>query len=62
MSATLPSSPSTVPPRMTCPFCRSDQVSTTTKTTDTNTYWRCGGCGQIWNPSRLVAPRNGWPR
>jgi transcription elongation factor Elf1 len=39
----------------TCPFCRSEAVSTTSKTISDTTYWRCGTCGQIWNQSRLLA-------
>jgi transposase-like protein len=35
-----------------CPFCRSNQVSTTSKTVSSSTYWRCQACGEIWNPSR----------
>ena len=40
-----------------CPFCKSDVISTTSKAIDDNTYWRCGGCGQIWNQSRLLVRR-----
>jgi transposase-like protein len=39
-----------------CPFCRSQNVGTTSKVISVATYWRCGSCGQIWNQSRLV----GW--
>jgi len=35
-----------------CPFCNSVDVTTTCKTVDVSTYWRCGGCGQIWNIGR----------
>ena len=42
----------TTSPQQICPFCRSDKVTTTSKTTD-DVYWRCHLCGQIWNPSRL---------
>jgi transposase-like protein len=38
-----------------CPFCRSQQVATTSKAVTDATYWRCHTCGQIWNPSRLAA-------
>jgi transposase-like protein len=40
-----------------CPVCRSDQVSTTSKTVSDATYWRCHTCGEIWNQSRLVTFR-----
>ena len=36
-----------------CPFCRSVNVKTTSKIIDESTYWRCIGCGVIWNPGRL---------
>lgn len=46
-----------VPPRVTaptwCPFCRSVDLKTTSKILDESTYWRCLGCGEIWNPGRL---------
>ena len=38
-----------------CPVCRSEQVSTTSKTVTDATYWRCHGCGEIWNQSRLTS-------
>jgi transposase-like protein len=40
------------PQSPTCPFCMSEQVITTSKSSD-DMYWRCRTCGQIWNPSRL---------
>jgi transposase-like protein len=41
-----------------CPFCASDRVTTTNTTLTTSTYWRCHGCGEIWNPARakVAAP------
>jgi len=41
------------PAKPRCPACRSEQVSTTSKSITDATYWRCHGCGEIWNPSRL---------
>lgn len=38
-----------------CPVCRSNQVSTTSKSITAATYWRCHGCGEIWNQSRLLS-------
>jgi transposase-like protein len=38
-----------------CPVCRSEKVSTTSKTVNETTYWRCHGCGEIWNQSRLAS-------
>jgi transposase-like protein len=52
----VPGTTVTSPPD-TCPFCRSHDVTTTSKSIDEKTYWRCGACGQIWNPSRLAPPR-----
>ena len=49
--ATDPRLVAPVKPR--CPACRSEQVSTTSKSITEASYWRCHGCGEIWNPSRL---------
>lgn len=43
------------PPKPVCPFCRSDQVTTMSKSVTDATYWRCHGCGEIWNQSRLLS-------
>lgn len=45
------------PARPLCPFCRSDQVTTTSKSVTDTTYWRCQGCGEIWNQARLLSFR-----
>ena len=37
-----------------CPFCRSQDLSTTSKVISENTYWRCATCGQVWNQARLL--------
>lgn len=37
----------------TCPFCKSVDVTTTSKAVTVSTYWRCTTCGQIWNAGRL---------
>ena len=59
-----PASTATTPPTVTqCPFCRSPQVATTGDAGSSSTYWRCGGCGEIWNPTRQTSPRRhqrGW--
>ena len=39
-----------------CPYCRSDAVQTTGKTGQTNTYWRCSACGEVWSPLRAQKP------
>jgi hypothetical protein len=36
-----------------CPFCRSKDLKTAAKIINESTYWRCIGCGEIWNPGRL---------
>ena len=48
--------PLAAPAKLLCPACRSDQVSTTSKSVNEATYWRCHPCGEIWNPSRLQSP------
>jgi transposase-like protein len=40
-----------------CPFCKSGQVSTKSKSSSNDAYWRCGGCGQMWNPTRMKLSR-----
>ena len=41
-----------------CPACPSPAITTTARHPDANAYWRCGGCGEVWNASR----RQGGPR
>jgi transposase-like protein len=46
-----------------CPFCASTRVTTTNKALSLSTYWRCHGCGEIWNPGRsAIAARYQRPR
>jgi transposase-like protein len=40
-----------LPPK-NCPSCRSRDVTTSAKVVDTNTYWRCVACGEVWNLAR----------
>jgi predicted Zn finger-like uncharacterized protein len=35
-----------------CPSCGSRDVVTASKVVDASTYWRCGGCGEVWNIAR----------
>jgi transposase-like protein len=44
-----------------CPDCRSATISTTAKTPDANSYWRCAQCGAVWNAGRTRSanPRGG---
>ncbi len=41
-----------VAPATRCPSCRSDDVKTTSKVVNAETYWRCCGCGEVWNVGR----------
>ncbi len=43
-----------------CPVCKSGELSTTSKTIDEATYWRCHACGEVWNASRRKEPER-WP-
>jgi transposase-like protein len=36
-----------------CPSCRSLDVVTTSKVVTVDAYWRCCGCGEVWNVGRL---------
>jgi transposase-like protein len=36
----------------TCPTCRSSSITTTAKNPNTDSYWRCRNCGEIWNNAR----------
>ena len=54
------SAPSTTPETgvpVKCPVCHSSSISTSAKTPDASSYWRCGPCGEIWNAGRHHAPR-----
>ena len=47
------SSPPVVTDRpVACPACRSQSISTTARKPDANAYWRCDGCGEVWNAAR----------
>jgi transposase-like protein len=45
--------PEAPPAPTTCPFCRSPRITTTAGKADASSYWRCEGCGQVWNVARL---------
>jgi transposase-like protein len=40
-----------------CPACASNNLTTTAKTIDASTYWRCGRCGEVWNVARRESGR-----
>jgi hypothetical protein len=42
-----------------CPACQSLSISTTARHPDENAYWRCSGCGEVWNASRRAARKSG---
>ena len=35
-----------------CPSCGSRDVITASKVINSSSYWRCGGCGEVWNIAR----------
>ena len=35
-----------------CPACQSSAIATTARNPDEHSYWRCSGCGEVWNASR----------
>ena len=45
-----------------CPACRSSSITTTARNPDEHTYWRCGGCGEVWNVSRRGTSPSGGHR
>jgi transposase-like protein len=45
-------SPSPANSPSACPACRSLSITTTEKSPDVNSYWRCKSCGEIWNAAR----------
>lgn len=42
-----------------CPACHSAAIATTARKPDENAYWRCSGCGEIWNAARRAASSGG---
>jgi len=51
-----------VQPPTACPACRSNQLTTTSKTVTAASYWRCLRCGEVWNDKRLGAGDRYVPR
>ena len=35
-----------------CPVCRSQDITTTSKVANIDSYWRCVACGEVWNVER----------
>ena len=50
--------PSSALPK-SCPKCQSTSIATTAKRPVAESYWRCEGCGEIWNNSRRQEARTG---
>jgi len=50
MNETIAPGPVVVPSQ--CPKCRSLEVTTVSKVVTAESYWRCGGCGEVWNAAR----------
>ncbi len=47
-----PTSPSLFAPPTQCPSCGGHSLVTTAKVPSAESYWRCDGCGEVWNDSR----------
>jgi transposase-like protein len=54
--------PHDVAPPKVCPVCRSTDLTTTAKKTTATSYWRCLGCGEVWNQERLGGGNRYSPR
>ena len=50
MNETITPGPVVVPSQ--CPKCRSLEVTTVSKVVTAESYWRCSGCGEVWNAGR----------
>jgi transposase-like protein len=50
MERTHASEPVVAP--VVCPACGSDDLVAARKTADESAYWRCRGCGEVWNVGR----------
>ena len=55
----VPSPPSAPVIPTICPSCRSSSIVTKAKSPDSDSYWRCTNCGEIWNVSRCQTDRRG---
>jgi len=40
-------------PPTSCPFCGSAKIATVSKVADSDSYWRCATCGEVWNVARV---------
>lgn len=39
-------------PPTSCPACRSTAIASVVVNPDEHAYWRCEGCGEVWNAAR----------
>lgn len=44
-----------VEPPKKCPECGATDLTTASKVANAESYWRCNGCGEVWNVGRLDA-------
>lgn len=49
-------------PPTACPVCKSRDLTTTSKTVTSASYWRCRACGEVWNAERVAAATGFGPR
>ena len=45
-----------------CPTCRSQDLVTPSTKSESDTYWRCRKCGDMWNVGRLRTQSEGYWR
>lgn len=60
-SAPVPAESERLP--TTCPTCKSSSIVTAAKSPNADSYWRCTGCGEMWNEGRRPVPQpasRGW--
>ena len=47
-----PTSSTLFAPPTRCPSCGGQSIVTTAKVPSAESYWRCDGCGEVWNDAR----------
>lgn len=60
MRRPFPDRQENVQPPTACPTCKSRELTTTSKSVTSATYWRCLTCGEVWNAARLQAGSRLW--
>lgn len=58
-SPTSPTPPAVFAAPTQCPSCGGQSLVTTAKVPSAESYWRCDGCGEVWNDSRRT--QSTWP-